>query len=131
MSLESGLKALLAADSGVSALVSSRVYPDKLPDPPTLPAITFQVASLTPNYAHDGDAALDFVRVQVNCWGTTRTSAIAVRDAVRTAVSGYRGTTSDNTKFDRIAVQNQNYEIDAPLNQYAVIIDLLITHRRT
>lgn len=131
MSLESGLVSLLTADSGVSALVGSRVYPDKLPDSPTLPALTYQVASLTPRYAHSGDADLDTVRVQVNCWAVTRTTAVTVRDAVRTAVSGYRGTTGDGTVFDRVSIENQNYEIDTSLNQYAVITDLLITHRRT
>ena len=91
--LEVGLYAFLAADSGLSALVGTRIYPLLLPQEPTLPAVVYQRISTNPlGHSNDGPDHLVRVRMQFRCHAATLLAAKGVADAVRAALDGYSGT---------------------------------------
>lgn len=85
-------KSLIADDAGVSALVSGRVTWGLHPQGTDSPAIVLHEISAVPQYTMAGQDGLVPVRVQVDCRGLTLASALAVARAVRTLLSGYRGT---------------------------------------
>ncbi len=89
--IETALRALLIGNGGVAALVSARVYPVILPQAPTYPAITFQVIAGNSDYAMQGPTHLGDKLVQIDCFARTYDGVLALRDAVMTALSGYRG----------------------------------------
>lgn len=94
MSLESAIFDYLTADAGVGALVLDRVYPVRLPEKSTLPAIVYHKVSASRLYTYDTYGTSDpFVqaRVQFDCWGRTALEAIDVGTAVLVALSGYDG----------------------------------------
>ena len=89
--MEDALIAKLLADSGVSALVSNRVYPVSRPQGTALPAISLGTVSNVPVYTNDGEAGIAESRVQVDCWGATYGSVKAVARAVTASLSAFFG----------------------------------------
>jgi hypothetical protein len=88
MSLEAKIYALLSADAGVLALVSTRVYPVVAPQGTTLPYVVYQRISSGREYALDGYCGLENSRMQVDVYADTEKEAWAVADAVTTAMRG-------------------------------------------
>ena len=92
MPIESALYSKLAATSGVTALVSTRIYPNAIPQNASLPAIAYQVISTDRNYRHAGQSNVALPRIQITVEASSYSSAVAVCAAVRAALSGYQGT---------------------------------------
>ena len=88
MSVESDLYTLLSGNAGITALVSTRIYPDVLPEECAYPAIAFSRARTEPLVGVSGQVFGADVDVSVGCWAETRTAADAVADAVETACAG-------------------------------------------
>lgn len=128
MSLESGLFSLITTDAGVAALMGTRLYPSILPQDAVLPAGTYQRIAGPVGYAHDGEAGVDFVLMQVSLFDDVLLDLIALREAVRSAVSGYRGTVASET-FDGVRVMNQLQDFDVDTTLYVVHLDLMVPHR--
>jgi hypothetical protein len=65
---------VLKNNSGVSALVSTRIYPLAIPQDATLPAIQYQKISSRGYYTHDGEAAIRS-RIQISAVAETYDAA--------------------------------------------------------
>lgn len=91
MTVEEWLVAHLKADAGVSALVSSRIYPLLLPEGAALPAISYQTVGDVLHYSHSGNSKLRRARVQITCHADTYAGAKSLAGAVKTSLAGYRG----------------------------------------
>lgn len=72
--------------TALSALAGGRVYPDILPQNVTLPAITFFRVSGRHEVSMGGSSGLDNLRVQVDCWASSRSDADTLAESVRTAM---------------------------------------------
>jgi Protein of unknown function (DUF3168) len=89
---EQGLVTFLQADSGVSALVGTRIYPVQgPPDKPTYPFITYLNVANSVEYTFSTEN--DRRRVQFDLWGTTYSAGRALAAALRNALSGLANTT--------------------------------------
>lgn len=86
MSAETVLKATLDGAAGVTALVSTRIYPDLRPQDDALPAIVYRRdgTEITPTI--HGTIALTRAQLSTSCLGATRAAAEAVADAAQTAL---------------------------------------------
>ncbi len=92
MSLSESLYAHLTTHAGLASLVASRVYPVYRPLEAPLPAVTYQVISaVPPPHPSGSDPPLKSVRVQVDSWGATYASVLAVAAEVRSALRDYSG----------------------------------------
>lgn len=80
MNIYAQIKARLTAYTAVSNLVSTRHYPNYLPQNPIYPAIKYQEISEAD--AVTGSAELFWVRYQFDCYGATYVSAVSLADAV-------------------------------------------------
>jgi len=96
------LKARLTGYAGLSALIGSRVYPLRLPQGATLPAVTYQRISNLYLSSHDNAGGTARPRFQFNCWGLTYASAQAVNIQLRAALNGYKGTVTVGLETLRI-----------------------------
>jgi hypothetical protein len=85
----------LANTSAVSAIVGSRIYRLKMPDNPTLPAITFETTVGDFIESFEGSSGLRNPVMRIHCWATTAGVAQDLAEKVRVAMHGYRGTYSD------------------------------------
>ena len=82
---------ILAAHTGVTTLVSTRIYPDFVPlqeeEGDTVhPCIMFQCISDVAVNSQTGRSSFKDARVQVNCYGLTKDSAQLVRLAATNAL---------------------------------------------
>jgi Protein of unknown function (DUF3168) len=86
--IEKLLYALLSSTPSIAAITGPRIYPLVLPTDPTLPAISYSFIAGTssPTLTTKGYKRY---RIEINCWGTTYASAVALRSAVKDALDGY------------------------------------------
>lgn len=95
------LRAFLLADATIAAAVETRIYPIKLPQNATYPAITIlRVSAIRANVLR-GPASLARPRYQIDCWAWEKSSTTAFTDAqelggaVRARLEGYTGVMTD------------------------------------
>lgn len=90
--VESAVRAVVIANAGVLALISTRVYPEKLPQNPTLPASIYTVLSDIPFDDISGQAGLYRAIVEFESIAKTKAEASSIEDAIRLSLQAYRGT---------------------------------------
>lgn len=130
--VEIGLVSYLKAYAGLTALVSTRVYPFMIPQGATLPCVTYQRID-TPRYLAHGDAGatgtLARPRFQLNAWAATLSEAMAVAYQLRAALNGKTGSigTSPNAVTVRaILVDNEMQDYEPETELFRVITDYLV-----
>jgi hypothetical protein len=104
----------LSSDAGVKAICGPRIYPLRMPNNPTLPAIEYSIitGSSTPTFDSGGPNKR---RVEVNCFGDTYSDAVTLRKAVVDALGNYR---DDNMTIQSIGPHD--LFDDAPLSYRAM-----------
>ena len=93
--LANGFVAKLLADSGVSSLVSTRVYQDRLPRGFTLPAIVVHQYGGTEDTEFDGVTDVNEGHVQIDVYGKTPAERDGAVAAVVSLLKGFTGTLPD------------------------------------
>lgn len=91
MTLEEALYYHLVNTAGVAALISTRVYPNVIPEDVAQPAAAYQKISGSPILNHGGPSGLETSRIQITCRATTYAVAKSVAKAVKTALDGFTG----------------------------------------
>lgn len=121
MTIANLLYSRLSTETGVAALVSTRVYPVLMPQSPTLPAISYQRIS---NTEQDGTSTLRVTRYQVDCWDDDYAGVQTLADAVRGALEEWTDTNqSPAVKMTRVVGEIDDYESETGL--YRVSIDVM------
>lgn len=128
MKAEKAVYALLAADGGVTTLVSTRIYPHHLPQGATLEAIAYQLVGTPRELHHEGAETSVESRVQVTCHTETYAEAKVLQDAVRAAANGYTGTPASVT-VEKCYTDDGPDDYDSDSGTYQAVIDLLITYQ--
>ena len=104
--MEENLIAHLLADSGLSALVSTRVHPGSLPQDSALPAVVVNRISGAPQYDDKGETGLNEARIQLDCWAGTYSLAKLVARAVIARLSAFDGAVG-TTVFVHIMLESE------------------------
>ena len=91
MTLETALRTYTLADPAIATLVGTRMYARKLPQNPTLPAISFQRIATRRLHDMAGPDGLPRPRMQLTCWAMTPAGADDLAAVVRQRLDGYRG----------------------------------------
>ncbi len=94
MILEQALYERMTAFAGLTALVSTRVYPSRAPQNATYPLVVYQRISGEHGEVMEGSDGLGMARVQFLAWATTYASAKAVAEQVRLALQSRVGSLS-------------------------------------
>lgn len=128
--LEEALFTYLSGDDGISDLVGARIYPMRLPEGATLPAISWNRISANRLYTHDTFDETDAwtaARVQFNCWATSAEEAMRLGEAVLLALSGYDGDMAGELVGSSFAINElDDYEPATKLHRR--ILDFLISY---
>lgn len=115
--ITNGLYALITGNTAIAAMISTRLYPVKLPEGVVYPTMTYQVISQVgdPNVT---TAGLQRMRIQFDCYGSMLSpagvdgysDAVLLRDALRQLLDGYVGTLSDGTVLQNaVRIQSVDY----------------------
>ncbi len=89
--LEEAILSRLLADTAVAAAVGTRITPVVRAQASPLPAITFTTISAIPSYSDDGEDGIREDRMQIDCWGSSYTSAKQTARAVVNSLSAFGG----------------------------------------
>lgn len=94
--IQTGIFSLLTGISAISGLVGTRVYPVTLPENPTLPALSYQIAggSSLPTFETSG---MQRLRVQFEARGATYDDAANLRAVLIAELNGMQAALSDGT----------------------------------
>ena len=103
MSIGNSVYSLLLGNSGVTALVSDRIYPLRAPQDTAKPYVVFFVVSSEHDRHLHGPSGVVEKRIQVDAYADTYEAAHAVSEAIRRALNGYSGTPVA-TKISRISL---------------------------
>lgn len=128
--LETALYAYLSTEVSLAALVDDRIYPFRLPEGASLPAIAWQRISAQRTYTFDAfgtSGAYVRARVQFACWAETPLEAIDVGEALLGALSGYSG----DMEGELIGSSTAQFEFDDYESQtrlYRRLVDFFITY---
>ncbi len=128
MRIEKALVAYLIADSGLKSLIDKRLYAFHAQTQVQFPFITYQRVSTAKVLTHDlGETTLTSVRIQFDIYSKTYANALAITDALREALQGYRGTMSGVDVQSVLPALEQH--VDEPdMDYYRVTVDYLISH---
>jgi hypothetical protein len=130
MGLKEVLLPILLADGGISAAVDDRVYPRRLPEGATLPAISWFRVSTQRIYTYDPYEATDAwatARVQFNCWSRSEEEADRVGEAVLLCLSGYGSTLGGELIGSSFAVNDLDL-YDSEVEIFRRVLDFYISY---
>ncbi len=106
--IEDALYAKLTSDAAINAITGSRVYPVKMEDNPTFPAITFQRISSTREQTMSGRVSYCSALYQIDSWSVSYDVTRDLASKIFALLEGFRGTISS---VDIQGILSQN-EID-------------------
>ena len=129
MTLETEIRTRLAADGTVSGEVSTRLYPVKLPQDPTYPAITYNRVSAPRLHHLGGVAGRATVRLSYNSWAETYAGAQTLAAAVRASLDGFNGTLATIKCVISLENESDLYEQDVEI--YRILQDYFVSHVET
>jgi len=115
MSAESTLYSILSTAAGVTALVSTRIYPDLVPEEKATPYIGYERVSGEQITTLSGDRLGELGGFTVACWAETRLDAEAVANSIITALTG--------SEFSLLA---RGSEVDEETGRLAATLDYQI-----
>ncbi len=124
------LYSILTADSDVTDLVSTRVYPDQAPQKSESPYIVFQKISGVPVDSHDGGSGLVFRRFQFTSYAETRLLADQIDEAVRVVLLGFsQFSPVSGTVIEGVTADGEGAGYDDPTKLHLTRSDYFIHHQ--
>lgn len=119
----------LAAFAGLTALVSTRIYPDVMPDTPTYPAVTYQLTSSKTEKGALTDPPLCQATFQITAWAKSRVDARKIADQIRAALDRLRAVTVSGVTVNDCFFEGDVDLIDFETRTYYVPADYRIFFR--
>lgn len=124
--LGAGFRAYLISQATVQSVVAGRIYPLRLPQNPTFPAVTYtNIMSERPE-TMTGGTGLVRSRLQVDSWGQTKEAAEDLAARIRKVLQGFRGAFGSGATLVNVQAVHyvSDFEMyDPDVNNYRVIKD--------
>ena len=130
MEPEAAVRAILIADTDITALVVERVNPAKLPQSPTLPAIVLTKISGPRLHDLSGPSGKAYPRIQADCWAETYAGVKTLATLVRQCLDGYSGAGSGLYIGD-ISIDGETDIYEPGVEDYRVVQDYIVWHDET
>lgn len=125
---------LLTADAGVSALVSTKVYPVRAPQTTTAPYITWHVINSEPfgtkkSATDNGQSKVDRFSLQINCFATDYTQTTNIGEAVRDAIDRVADQTISGVAINGVDYNGEHDDYDDEVNLHFKILEYSIRRK--
>ena len=128
MTIEKDIHYRLSNDADVSPLVGSRVYPMKLPQGWTLPAITYQRISGERAHCLGGPSGRARPRFQIDCWAEDYDGAKDLSDKVRKCLDGFKGDINTESNVGGISLDGDRDIYEEEIDIPRISMDFIIPH---
>ena len=128
--LEAAVYSILSNNTDVTGLVSTRIYPELLPQDCALPAVTYARISTMRHSAMEADPNFAETRMQISSWSSSFSVVQNLSDKVRLAFWRFTGSTASVTIED-VWPENETQLYDSVTETHQMAIDFMITHRES
>jgi hypothetical protein len=120
-------RATTGGHAGLSALIGTRCWPQRLEADANLPAMTYSIVSSPPSDYQDHDGGPDrwVYRVQLDGYADDPDSAASLGAQMLAAFAAW----SSGTAVGSSLVQNHFETYEPALNRYRQVVDVVIDHR--
>lgn len=108
---------ILTTDTPLSNLVGTRIYPEAAPENAVSPFVVYSVQSVEPIRVKNTTSTLDTANFEVYTSSVDYSTAMAVNDAIRTAMDR-RGGNFSGVAIDSIEYIDENVELDIDSREY-------------
>ena len=126
MICEEAIVYMLANDDGVKA-ITTRIYPEIIPQNPTCPLITYQRVSGFRDSVLSGPSGFAHPRMQVDAYAETYAGAKELAGAIRGALNG-KTYSEDGIKVASIVMVTDRDLYEDGIKCYRVSADYMIWH---
>jgi len=89
--IEAELYAYLTAQSSITNLIGSRIYPDVAPQGASIPLVVYSKQSTDRQVTLKRSVGICTARIQLDVFGSSRTVCETIVEAIRLAVDGFHG----------------------------------------
>jgi hypothetical protein len=130
VSLESAIYTRATSYAGLSSLISTRCYPDVAAQEATAPFLVYQIISAQRFPTFGARSYVVTVRLQIDCYATTHTGALALRTQVVQAFDRFSGT-SDSIVIQDCLMEDErafNEQLDTTGELYRQSLDFLMSY---
>lgn len=125
MKVGAAIYILLGADSDVSAIVGTRIYPELAEEGASAPYIVYSVVSNTPSDTKDG-APIDEAQLEIFSVGRKYAEANDLADKVRAALDRKERTVVDTVTVQSIHYTNEVVEVSEKRDFYISVQDYTV-----
>jgi len=122
--IDAAIYARLSAYAGLTALVSTRIHNEVIPQGISYPAVSFTTISVQRFPAMGANIPLAKSRVQVNCYGSTKLAALNVAAQVRGALSRWSGT-AGGVVVQAVFDESQTNDYDDAVQKFRAIVEFM------
>lgn len=131
MLIEEAIRSQLLADAAVAALVTDRVYPKKLPQGPTFPAVVYHRVGTGRAMSQAGVDGLAEARFQFDCHARTYAQARELAEKLRLALVDFQGSMGGvgGVQVDGVFHDSELDDYDDDFQVYTYITDLTFLHQ--
>lgn len=109
MNVGKAVYGILSANSGVTDIVGTNIFPEIAEQETAVPFIVYQLQNVSPEDTHDGPSKLDEVQFEFLCYADSYNAAADLGVAVRAAldrVSGtYNGVNVESVQFNDVDIE--------------------------
>lgn len=126
--MERHIESRLTSHAGLSALVSTRVYPKKLPQEVTYPCLVYEVSNRSEYPTMGSNADQSRKRITVRGYDTSYSGVKSLEAQIKAALDRYTGT-SDGTTIDGSYLENMIDTYEDEFQVYGVEFDFLVWFR--
>lgn len=136
--IEEGIYSRLTGLTGVSSVVGSKVFPNRIPQGAALPCVMYSKTSSVHDRHLRGATGVAAATFQIDCYASGATGYSTVKslaDAIRLGLDSYRGLAGDETVLDA-TLDSQTDFYDPPAHAqdhgtHRVSMDFTITYRES
>lgn len=122
--------ARLSTFAGLTALVSTRIYPGVAPQNAALPMVTYRRISAQRPWGFGADAGLVVARMQFDVFAESYAASRAVAEQIRAALQRWSNEAATPAVLDTV-IENETdlYEPDPVPPLHHAVTDIMITYR--
>jgi hypothetical protein len=107
--------------------LSYRIYPARLEQGTTLPAMVYTIIDEPNEHSHTGSSNLRHPRIQLDVWAADYDAAMVLGEAVDTSLDGYKSVVGSN-RIDGILRQNDRPMYDEDSRTWRRSMDYIVTY---
>jgi len=128
MTIEKDIHYRLSHDPDVSAAATGGIWPMKLEQGWTLPAITYQRISGERAHNLGGPSGRARPRFQIDCWAADYDGAKDLSNKVRLCLDGFKGDINTESDVGGITLEGDRDIWEEEIKIYRVTMDFIIPH---